>query len=188
MAIYDLLIYASWLTLILYWAILARHAKRSVRDRWRWPREIAIRLAILILVLIAFHFLGARNILRHSVNTNLIAGYAGAALCASGVILAVWARTCLGKNWGIPMAEKLDAEFVTRGPYSHIRHPIYAGLILGMLGSAVGQTVLWALPLFIVVPYLVYSARREERLMAKQFPAQYPEYLSRTKMLVPFLL
>jgi protein-S-isoprenylcysteine O-methyltransferase Ste14 len=34
----------------------------------------------------------------------------------------------------------------------------------------------------------VYSARKEEKLMIEQFPQQYPEYMSRTKMLVPFVL
>jgi protein-S-isoprenylcysteine O-methyltransferase Ste14 len=187
MAIYNLIIMATWLALIAYWVGLASRAKRSVTATWRWPREIGLRLAILILVLLALRFLAAHHIRHYFVNTNLIAGYFGAGLCASGVILAVWARVCLGKNWGMPMAEKARPELVTDGPYAKIRHPIYLGIILAILGSAIGQSVVWAIPFLIVGPYFVYSARREEKLMAQQFPLQYSEYIKRTHMLIPFI-
>jgi protein-S-isoprenylcysteine O-methyltransferase Ste14 len=190
MAIYKLLIFASWLTFIAYWALLARSAKRSVRDKWWWPRELGLRLAIFILLLLALHVLRAHHIrLRHYlVNVNPIAGFFGAALCSCGVIFAVWARVCLGGNWGMPMTEKADPELVMSGPYAYVRHPIYAGIILAILGSAIGISVLWVIPLFIAGPYFVYGARREERLMAEQFPLQYPGYIKRTKMLIPFIL
>lgn len=192
MAIYNLLILASWLALILCWAFLGRRAKHSVGGRWRWGREVGLRLAILILVLLAWHFLSAHHIRQYvryyAVNFNLIAGFLGAALCASGVILAIWARVCLGRNWGMPMEEKTGPELVTAGPYSRIRHPIYAGFILAIVGSTIGQTILWAIPLFLLCPYFVYSARREEKRMAEQFPLQYPEYKKRTNMMIPFIL
>ena len=86
------------------------------------------------------------------------------------------------------MTEKADPELVTAGPYAHVRHPIYTGILLAMFGSGIGQSVLWALPLLIAGPYFVYSARREERQMAVQFPLQYPQYKRRTRMLIPFIL
>lgn len=88
----------------------------------------------------------------------------------------------------MPMAEKAGPELVMDGPYAYIRHPIYAGLILAMLGSAIGQNVLWAIPLIFAVPYFVYSSRQEEKLLTGQFPRQYPAYMKRTKMLIPFIL
>ena len=33
----------------------------------------------------------------------------------------MWARVHLGRNWGTPMSEKVDAELVTTGPYHYIR-------------------------------------------------------------------
>ena len=50
-----------------------------------------------------------------------------------GLALAVWARVYLGRNWGMPMSAKADPELVTTGPYRRIRHPIYTGVILGMV-------------------------------------------------------
>jgi protein-S-isoprenylcysteine O-methyltransferase Ste14 len=188
MALYRLLILASWLVLIVSWALLGGRAKPSVGGEWRWTREIGVRLIIFILVLLALQVLRAHDLQHYAVNTNLIAGFTGAGLCVCGVTLAVWARVCLGRNWGMPMAEKADPELVTSGPYASIRHPIYAGVILAILGSAIGQSVVWAIPLLFVSPYFVYSARREERRMAEQFPLQYPQYRKRTSMLIPFLL
>ncbi len=69
-----------------------------------------------------------------------------------------------------------------------VRHPIYGGILLAELGAALGQTVFWAL---VAVPsglYFLYSARQEERLMAEEFPDQYPAYRKRTRMLLPFVL
>jgi protein-S-isoprenylcysteine O-methyltransferase Ste14 len=57
-----------------------------------------------------------------------------------------------------------------------------------MLGSAIGLSIIWALLLILFVPYFLHSARREEELMREQFPAQYPDYMRRTKMIVPFVL
>jgi len=50
-------------------------------------------------------------------------------------------RRHLGRNWGMPMPLKEQPELVTSGPYARIRHPIYTGLILAMLGSAIGVNI-----------------------------------------------
>jgi protein-S-isoprenylcysteine O-methyltransferase Ste14 len=60
--------------------------------------------------------------------------------------------------------------------------------MLGMLGSALADNLVWALPLILFTPYFVASALREEKLMLSQFPAQYAQYRQRTKMLIPFVI
>jgi protein-S-isoprenylcysteine O-methyltransferase Ste14 len=57
-----------------------------------------------------------------------------------------------------------------------------------MLGSAIGETIFWLIPLVIGSAYFIYSAKTEEKNMAQEFPDQYPAYQQRTKMLIPFLL
>ena len=101
--------------------------------------------------------------------------------------MAISARWYLGRNWGMPMSRKEHPELVTGGPYACKRRPIYTGLILAMLGSAIGITIIWALVLVPVGGYFIYSARREEALMLQQFPEQYAAYRARTGMLVPRL-
>jgi protein-S-isoprenylcysteine O-methyltransferase Ste14 len=100
----------------------------------------------------------------------------------------VSARVQLGRNWGMPASRKEDPELITGGPYRFIRHPIYTGFLLAMLGSAIALSPLFVLPLVLFAVYFSLAARREERYMAEKFPEQYPAYMKRTKMLLPFVV
>lgn len=86
----------------------------------------------------------------------------------------------------MPMSRKENPELVTSGPYAYVRHPIYAGILLAMLGSAIAASVVWVIPLTLFGAYFVYSARREEELMTRQFPAEYSAYMKRSSMLLPW--
>jgi protein-S-isoprenylcysteine O-methyltransferase Ste14 len=88
----------------------------------------------------------------------------------------------------MPMTRKERPELVTSGPYAYVRHPIYTGILVAVFGSAIGTSPFWLIPFVLLGIYFVYGARREEKLMMEQFPEQYPQYMSRTKMLVPFVL
>lgn len=87
----------------------------------------------------------------------------------------------------MPMSQKQDPELVMSGPYRYIRHPIYSGILLAFLGSALASSLFWLTIFAIAGIYFVYSAFVEEKLMMKQFPKAYPSYKSKTKMLVPFV-
>jgi protein-S-isoprenylcysteine O-methyltransferase Ste14 len=192
MKIYNWLISALWLVFIIYWAVSAAGAKRTIGGASVWWREIGLRLGVLVLVLLALWISGAGHALRNArsywLNTSAAMGVVGAVLCALGIGLAVLARVHLGRNWGMPMSRKENPELVATGPYALVRHPIYAGLLLAMLGSTIGLSLLWLPPLVLGGAYFIYSARREEALMTEQFPERYPAYMKRTKMLLPFVL
>ena len=192
MTVYGWLILALWLILVVYWVVSARAAKRSVGSRWLWWREIAIRLGIFALVMLAVRVAVVRHALPderlYALSTSPLMGLVGFVICGLGIGLAVVARAYLGRNWGMPMSRKENPELVTSGPYAFVRHPIYGGLLLAMLGSVLGQSVLWLLPLIVYGPYFIFSARREESLLTGQFAERYRLYMSRTKMLVPFVL
>jgi protein-S-isoprenylcysteine O-methyltransferase Ste14 len=189
--IYRWLLIALWLIFLAYWVISAFGTKRTLSRR-KWGREVGLRLIIIAIVLLALRVPIVTHTLRHArghiLTTDPRLGIAGVTLCALGVGLAIWARIYLGRNWGPPMSHKEQPELVTTGPYAFVRHPIYAGIILAILGSAVAETILWLIPLVVGGAYLFYSARSEERRMVQEFPDKYPAYQKRTKMLVPFLL
>jgi protein-S-isoprenylcysteine O-methyltransferase Ste14 len=190
MTVFRWIIPALWLLFAAYWGISALSAKRSVGIT-PWWRQSLLRGGIVVLIIAALHFTGAGRALRavHAYQAHsTVLGAIGAALVLLGVGIAVYARVYLGRNWGMPMSRKAEPELVTGGPYAFVRHPIYTGIILAILGSAIGLTVFWAVLLVVFAPYFVYSARREEELMCEQFPTQYPEYMRRTKMIVPFVL
>lgn len=191
MVIYRSLIGVFWLVFIIYWIVAALSAKRNLSGR-NWGREAGLRLAIIAIFLLALRTPLFRHGLRaarsHIVTTDSHVAIIGVVLCALGVGLAIWARAYLGRNWGMPMSRKERPDLVTTGPYAYVRHPIYTGIILAMLGSAIGETILWLIPLVVGSAYFIYSAKTEEKNMVQEFPDQYPAYQQRTKMLIPFLL
>jgi protein-S-isoprenylcysteine O-methyltransferase Ste14 len=190
MTISNRLILAFWLVFIAYWALSAVRAKRSVGARIWW-RESGLRLSIVVLILLVLHVPALSHAIRNAqahAAGGMLTGLIGVAVCGLGLGLAVWARVHLGRNWGMPMSRKEDPELVTSGPYASVRHPIYTGMLLAMLGSTIGESVFWALPLILFGVYFIYSAEREEKLLIEQFPQQYPAYITRTKMLLPFVV
>ena len=117
-----------------------------------------------------------------------VLGAIGAVVFAAGIALAIWARIHLGRNWGMPMSQKAEPELVTSGPYRFVRHPIYSGLLAGILGTALVENLIGLIAVAVLGAYFYYSASVEEKNLTATFPAAYPAYRSRTKMLVPFVL
>jgi protein-S-isoprenylcysteine O-methyltransferase Ste14 len=182
MRVVDLLILVGWLAFWIYWLVAAAGVKRGSS---RWGQCAGIRVGIILVVLL---LLRLRVLKGHAaVNDPLLWGI-GLALFVLGLALAVWARIYIGRNWGTPMSRKQEPELVTTGPYHTIRHPIYSGIILGMIGTAIAVSWYWVIAVAVIGAYFVYSAVNEERYMAEQFPATYPDYKRSTKMLVPFVL
>jgi protein-S-isoprenylcysteine O-methyltransferase Ste14 len=190
MTIYTHLIVVLWLVLVAYWAIAAGNAKRNIGAR-AWWQDGGLRLAIIVLVLLASRMPALSHALRseraYAAGSNVI-DVAGVLFCGLGIGLAITARVHLGRNWGIPASRKENPELVTTGPYALVRHPIYTGLLLAMLGTTIGVSVTYAVPLVLMGIYFTYSARQEEQLMVEQFPDRYPAYRERTKMLLPWVL
>jgi protein-S-isoprenylcysteine O-methyltransferase Ste14 len=189
MSPYRWIIEGLWLLFVAYWAIAAVGTKRSATHR-QWGSQIGLRLLMFLTIFALLRSPSVREFLgemQRSANHSAILGWSGAALCVLGFGLAFLARWHLGRNWGMPGSRKEEAALVTSGPYAYIRHPIYTGLILAMLGSVLGFNVSWALLLVFLGPYFVLNARREEALMLQLFPQQYAAYKARTGMLVPRL-
>lgn len=98
----------------------------------------------------------------------------GLALWVAGLGLAIWARLYIGRNWGMPMTRREHPDLVTTGPYRRVRHPIYTGIILGLLGTALATTPWGLIAVAVIGGFFVFSATREERFLAEEFPDSYP--------------
>jgi protein-S-isoprenylcysteine O-methyltransferase Ste14 len=194
MPYYLWIIVASWAAFLGYWIVSAASAKKSVRTG-AWGMGMLARLAILVLV-IGFLYVtnsgGAFKDALASIGTATAAapilGPLGALCSVVGIGIAIWARTYLGRNWGMPMTLRADPELVTSGPYARVRHPIYTGVLLAILGSALASSPVWLVTFVVVAVYFFMSAKREEKDMLARFPDTYPAYKARTKMLIPFVL
>ncbi len=168
-----------WIVFWTGWLISARWSKRGSGHR-AVPWGFRIIVVGGIAILLAHSHTGAVHM--------LALGIVGTVMLVAGLALAVWARITLGRNWGMPMTLKEEPELVTSGPYRFVRHPIYSGILLAVLGTAIATYVLTFVIFAVLAVYFVYSARIEDGLMATSFPSRYPAYHERTKMLIPFVL
>jgi len=110
----------------------------------------------------------------------------GVALTALGVAVAIWARVYLGSNWSGSVQLKVEHEMIRGGPYGWVRHPIYTGLLVAIVGTGLvrGQ-VRGLLAFFVLLAGFWVKLGIEEQLMRKTFGEAYEEYARRTGALVP---
>jgi protein-S-isoprenylcysteine O-methyltransferase Ste14 len=179
----DIIIGVGWIVFWAYWLAMAATAKAG---RSRWTQFAGFRVGIILVILLLVR-LGVFKGGGAATGNPWLLGI-GLALFVIGLALAVWARVYLGRNWGMPMSQRADPELVTTGPYGRIRHPIYSGIILATVGTAVAVSPYWLIAAAIVGAYFLFSAVVEERTMAKLFPAAYPPYKRVTKMLIPYIV
>jgi protein-S-isoprenylcysteine O-methyltransferase Ste14 len=182
MHVVDVVIFAGWVGFWVYWLAASTGVKEG---RTRWTRLAGIRVAIILIILLLVRSKALGDV-RPTANRWLQA--VGVPLFLLGLAVAIWSRVYLGRNWGMPMTEKVDPELVTTGPYSRVRHPIYSGIILAMIGTTIAVGLFWLVAVVALVVYFVFSAFMEERFMVARFPDSYPRYKRSTKMFIPFIL
>ncbi len=150
----ELVFAVGWATFWLYWLVAAFSMRRG---RVPWSRELRIRAVIVVAVILLIRLGALRG---HGLNTDLWRAGLGLILFALGLGFAICARVHIGRNWGTPMTEKDDPELVTSGPYHLVRHPIYSGILVAGVGTAVALSWLWLIPMALAGIYFVYSATR----------------------------
>jgi len=178
----ELVFAIGWAAFWIYWLVAARSTKRG---RILWSRQLRIRALLLVGAVLLVRVGGFRD---GDLNTDPWRAGLGLLLFALGLGFAIWARRVLGRNWGTPMSRKDEPELVTSGPYHLVRHPIYSGILVAGVGTAVALSWVWMIAVALAGVYFAYSAAVEERYLTEQFPDTYPQYRRSTKMLVPFIV
>jgi protein-S-isoprenylcysteine O-methyltransferase Ste14 len=108
-------------------------------------------------------------------------------LTVTGLVVAIAARRTLAGNWSRAVAFKEDHELVTTGLYRYVRHPIYTGILLMILGTALFVGTPSAVVGFLVIVLAIwFKLRAEEELLTEHFPREYPAYKNRTRSLIPY--
>lgn len=109
----------------------------------------------------------------------------GIILFALGLTVFAWAVAYLRlESLGViePVSEKL----LEVGPYQYVRHPIYLGEIIALIGLALALRSLWgvAATLVLFVPISVYRARLEEVAVARRFGERWSAYVRDTSFIL----
>jgi len=111
----------------------------------------------------------------------------GSALMLLGAGFNIWGRLYLKGNWSDHVRIYQDQTLISTGPYSIVRHPLYASLIWLFLGAAMSYYNVFAAleTILIFVPAMTYRAILEERALAEKFGEQYINYQKNTGRFFP---
>lgn len=111
----------------------------------------------------------------------------GVLFIAPGLVILVISFKNLGRSLTANPVPLENAKLIETGIYKYVRHPIYTGLLLAMLGSVVQSMAIVKLFVWLVLlAVLTYKAKFEETLLAKKYPG-YVDYMKRTGRFVPRL-
>jgi protein-S-isoprenylcysteine O-methyltransferase Ste14 len=177
-----------WMILGVIWLLGMLTTKRSVRSQPLGPRLFQICLSLL-----AFYLAFTRTFENGWLGLRLFptsdwTGVAGLLLTFLGVAFSVWARLLLGRNWSSNVTLKQDHTLIRRGPYTIVRHPIYTGFLVAMLGVALILGEIRGL-IAVGVLFLAFwlKSSMEERFMLQQFGPEYLRYQHQVKALIPYV-
>ena len=178
---------ACWLLFFLVWGFAAFRVKPIQEKQDRKARLATFAFYTIMLTLLAnrISWLGLRTCLWPTAGTVLLVARV---LVVAGLATMVWARLCLGANWSATVTFRQGHELVRHGPYRFVRHPIYTGMLLMVAGTAVAlgnPAGLLATAICLIGNW--WKLKREEALLLKHFPDTYPDYVARTKALIPFV-
>jgi protein-S-isoprenylcysteine O-methyltransferase Ste14 len=179
-------IQGAWIVFGVYWIIAAartnRAKKREPAGEW----------------LLRFTLMGSAFILLYKsdanwgwLNERFIPHLAwarglGAALACAGIAFAIWARNHIGRYWSGSVSLRADHQLIRTGPYSRIRHPIYTGILVALLGTVLVIGRYRALLAFaIILVGFIWKSRREERLLADEFGPAFEEHKRLTGFFLP---
>ncbi len=143
---------------------------------------VAIQFALVAAAAVAIFFGG------DLAGFGLIEGF-GVVLALAGAVLALWASDALGGALTPNPVPRKDAVLVTGGPFSFVRHPIYGGVILLMVGVGLAVSSPWAVAVSLaLIPFFWVKSGFEERHLRMAYPG-YRAYMERVRhRIVPFVV
>ena len=186
---YEYFFTVVWISFFLYWQIKAANTKTTQRIEPVASRILRVFIFLIAIVLLSTTRIPLPWLYLQLWPAGLLSFWLGAAVTIAGLFFAVWARLHLGRNWSRSVTIKQGHELINTGPYAVVRHPIYTGVLTGLLGTAIAVSQVrgfLALVLFFVAFWI--KLRMEEQWMRSQFGETYASYAHQTAALVPYLL
>jgi protein-S-isoprenylcysteine O-methyltransferase len=177
-----------WAVFGVLWLLPAVFGKRTRQRQSPGSRILQLVMLVAAYVLFANQDWGWNLLNRRLAPAGMRTSAIGYGLLAAGMLFALWARVFLGRNWSSNVTLKRDHTLVRSGPYRIVRHPIYTGLLVALLGTAIA---LGPLRCFVGVVLAAiawkFKSMTEETFMVQQFGDQYRQYQMEVKSLVPYI-
>ena len=171
----------------IYWEVTKRRVPAPAKSGPSPMVRLVKAVKIAILLGIAAQILIPDTILPLSADPGP-ARLAGLSLFTAGLMMALFGRAQLGESWSDIEApgQVAKAALISHGLYRYIRHPIYSGDILLLIGLELALNSQLLFVILLMVPAILLQAIREEQLLVRNLPG-YAAYCRRTKRFVPFV-
>lgn len=172
-----------------YWFISALLTRSQIKRRqssiYRWLDWVLMILGFWILLSHAVTF---SPLLWKFLPDNIGVKLIGIVILFSSLSFAIWVRIYLGQYWSGRIMIKVDHKLVRTGPYKMVRHPIYSGVLLGVIGSVIVIGDLVALIAFVLIlADLLVKTWKEEKILVEEFGPAYIQYKKEVKALIPYI-
>jgi protein-S-isoprenylcysteine O-methyltransferase Ste14 len=177
-----------WYVFGAYWAVSWLRVKRTKATEKSLDRFLTVAMLVVAFSLLFENWTRIGPLRLRFIPEQPWIAWIGIALTWVGVAIAVWARYCIGAYWSARVTLKEGHQLIRTGPYAFVRHPIYTGMLLGVIGATLiaGE---WRGIVAVILLLVAHSlkALREEALLTKEFGDEYISYRKQTGFLFPRL-
>jgi protein-S-isoprenylcysteine O-methyltransferase Ste14 len=184
--LYSYLVQLPWVIFLVVWFIAAFKTRASQKTE-----SSPSRIAVMLLMVSGYYCLFVRSLPIALLHKRFVPSaesvvIAGGVLTWLGIGLCLWARFHLAENWSARVTIKVGHELIRTGPYTYFRHPIYSGLLLAAIGTAIAFGEIKGLlgVCFILTGFLI-KAKKEENMLIAQFGSSFEEHRRHTGFLLP---
>jgi len=177
---------ALWLAWVLSWVLAARWSGATVVRQSRRDRLLhgVFMWAGSLLLFFPPAAIGPLGTPIFTSSASL--AWAAVALALLGLGWTWWARIHLGRLWSSSVTLKADHALVRSGPYRITRHPIYTGLLIAFVATALlRDNAAGALGLVLLSFGLRLKVGQGEQLLSQHFGAAYLQYRAQVSALLP---
>jgi len=184
--VFHLLVEVPWIVFVLYWIVSAIRTRDTLQTESFASRYAILLIEVAGFVLLFRHSAGIGFLGNRVMHRTLASAIVGSILTWMGIGLAIWARYHLAEYWSARITIKEDHQLIRTGPYTRLRHPIYSGIVLAAIGSAVVIDQ-WRCVLGVCLVLMGYciKARKEETMLTQQFGDAFREHQKHAGFLIP---
>lgn len=179
-------IVAVWLMWLVTWVMAAGWSARTAahHDLGAESPSRVLTLAALVMMIASYYPVGFALLWV----TPPAVAWIAFALVVAGLLFTWMARLHLGPLWSSTSAPTEAHRVVDTGPYGIVRHPVYAGLLLAAIATALERGRLEAVAgVLVLIAAVSLRAKLEERFLRRDLGDEmYASYRRRVPMLLPF--
>ncbi len=151
-------------------------------------RDLLFFFPALIALLFAFLIPSFWNLQTPIITLKTPTDIAGASIFIAGLLIRIVAQATLKRNYSGTLRIRDGPTLITHGIYSHVRHPVYTGVILSALAIPIYTTSLPGLLIALLgIPLFNHRIANEEKMLTQEYGHQYTEYIKTTPKLIPYI-